>query len=198
MKNERLRKGILVGTMLMVSVGMFSGCTPKSAKERASKRIEAEMNSSEEVVSETTRGAKETTSMKEETTKKKQQKSEEGKKQSSGGKQISSSKETNHASEDDYIGLEKAKSIAVSASKISRRKVYVASAYLSNQNYHIILGGDGDKEHIFTIDGKSGDVISHSVSYPEDNSDEEKEDYEDEDDWDDYDDYDDWDDEYDE
>ena len=198
MKNERLRKGILVGTMLMVSVGMFSGCTPKSAKERASKRIETEINSSEEIVSETTKGVKETTLKQEERTKKKQQKSDKGKKQSSGGKQISSSKETKRVSEDDYIGLEKAKSIAVSASEISRRKVYVASAYLSNHNYHIILGGDGDKEHIFTIDGKSGDVISHSVSYPEDNSDEEKEDYEDEDDWDDYDDCDDWDDEYDE
>ena len=186
-----------MGTMLMVSVGMFSGCTPKSAKERASKRIEAEMNSSEEVVSETTTGAKETTSMKEETTKKKQQKSEEGKKQSSGGKQISSSKETKRVSEDDCIGLEKAKSIAVYTSGIDRRKVYVESAYFSNQNYHIVLGGDGDKEHIFTIDGESGEVISHSISYPEVDSETERDDYEDEDDWDDCDDYDDWDDEYD-
>ncbi|MCR5703244.1 MAG: hypothetical protein K6G85_01375 [Eubacterium sp.] len=182
MKKVGKSRRTVMGLMLVIVMCSLTACTTKQAKQSESsryamnekaadetnKRTETKKeNKTEEKNQEKDKAQKE--NAKEESTEKKKAKKhkvKEHKEYSGSGKQHKDSfnetiAQTETKSEKGCIGMDKAKSIALNASRINRKGVTFTSQYFSDGKYHLTFKNGGSIQYCYTVDGKTGTILDH-------------------------------------
>ncbi len=196
MKLIQQKRRAITSLVLVLIMCSLAACDSTPKKEQGTeKNVTTEADVSMETTSEeaTKKGKSEEKNTEEESSKKHKKHKKSSISSNSGTSNSGSSKsakKSGNTSEDDYIGMDKAKSIALNKSGINRKGIVFTSAYFSKGKYYISYEGSG-MEYSYIIDGKSGKVLGHYSYDDESYDDDDWDEYDDDDDWDDWGEYDD-------